>query len=61
LLLHFEPSYALEILADKYNFKRTSHDALQDSIMSMELFKILIKKLEKILKKYPFLADILIK
>ena len=61
LLLHFEPSYALEILADKYGFKGQSHDALADSIMSMELFKILIKKIEKLLKKYPFLADIILK
>ena len=61
LLLHFEPSYALEILADKYWFKWQSHDALEDSIMSMELFKIIIKKVHKLLKKYPFLADVLLK
>ena len=61
LLLHFEPSYALEILADKYWFKWQSHDALADSIMSMELFKIIIKKVEKLLKKYPFLADVILK
>ena len=61
LLLHFEPSYALEILADKYWFKWQSHDALADSIMSMKLFKIIIKKIEKLLKKYPFLADIILK
>ena len=59
LLLHFEPSYALEILADKYNFKKKAHDALEDSIMSMELFKILIKKVEKLIKKYPVLSNIL--
>ena len=61
LLLHFEPSYALEILADKYEFKWQSHDALADSIMSMELFKILIRKVEKLVKKYSFLADIILK
>jgi DNA polymerase III epsilon subunit-like protein len=61
LLLHFEPSYALEILADKYGFKTQSHDAYQDSLMSMELFKIIIKKVTKILKKYPFLSDVLLK
>ncbi len=59
LLFHFEPSYALEILADKYNFKTKSHDALQDSIMSMELFKIIIKKIEKLLNRYPSLANVI--
>jgi len=59
LLLHFEQSYALEILADKYWFKWQSHDALADSIMSMKLFKIIITKLEKLIWKYPFLSDIL--
>jgi len=59
--LHFEPAYALEILADKYWFKGQSHDALADSIMSMELFKLIIKKIEKLIKKYPFLADIILK
>jgi len=59
--LHFEPAYALEILADKYGFKGQSHDALADSIMAMELFKLIIKKIEKIVKKYPFLADMIYK
>jgi len=59
--LHFEPAYALEILADKYWFKGQSHDALADSIMAMELFKLIMKKIEKIIKKYPFLADLILK
>lgn len=59
--LHFEPAYALEILADKYGFKWQSHDALADSIMSMKLFKLIIKKIEKLIQKYPFLADIILK
>lgn len=61
LLLHFEPSYALEILADKYDFKRNAHDAFEDSLMSIELFKLLIKKTTKLIKKYPFLQDVLLK
>ena len=61
LLLHFEPSYALEILADKYDFKRNSHDALEDSLMSLDLFKLIVKKVSKLIKKYPFLQDVLLK
>jgi len=58
--LHFEPAYALEILADKYGFKGQSHDALADSIMAMELFKLIMKKIDKLIKKYPFLADMIL-
>lgn len=61
LLLHFEPSYALEILSDKYWFKGQSHDALADSFMSIELFKLIVKKVDKLVKKYQFLADLLLK
>ena len=61
LLLHFEPSYALEILADKYDFKRHSHDAFEDSLMSLDLFKLIIKKVIKLIKKYPFLQDVLLR
>jgi len=61
LFLHFEPSYSLEILSDKYWFKWKSHDAYADSLMSMELFKLIIKKNQKLLNKYPFLADLLLK
>lgn len=61
LLLHFEQSYALEILADKYDFKKNSHDALEDAIMSKDLFALLMRRLFKIIKKYPFLQDIILK
>lgn len=61
LLLHFEQSYALEILADKYDFKKNSHDALEDAIMSKDLFALLVRKIYKIIKKYPFLQDIILK
>ncbi len=61
LLLHFQPSYALEILADKHGFKRNSHDALEDSLMSLDLFKLIMKQASKLIKKYPFLQDVLLK
>ena len=61
LLLHFEPSYALEILSDKYWFKGQSHDALADSFMAVELFKLIVKKVDKLIKKYQFLSDLLLK
>lgn len=61
LLLHFQPSYALEILADKYWFNKNAHDALADSFMSIELFKILIKKTSNLIKAYPALSDLILK
>jgi len=48
-------------LADKYDFKRNSHDALEDSLMSLDLFKLIVKKVSKLIKKYPFLQDVLLK
>lgn len=61
LFLHFQPSYALDILADKYGFKRNSHDALEDSLMSLDLFKLIVKQASKLIEKYPFLQDVLLK
>lgn len=61
LFLHFQVSYALEIIADNFWFKRNSHDAFEDSLMSLDLFKLLVKKISKIIKKYPFLQDVILK
>jgi len=61
LFLYFEPSYALEVLADKYQFKRSSHDALEDTLMTIDLFKLILTKINSLLKKYPFLQDVLLK
>ena len=66
-LFHFLPSYSLEVIAENLrrnywiNIDSNYHDALTDSKVCMNIFKVYIEELSKLFKKYPTIPNIILK
>ena len=60
VFFHWQPSYALEIVADSLWIKiENYHNALDDSIASAKLFEKIVSKIKILTDKYPILYNYL--
>ncbi len=58
-LIHYAPSYALEILVDSLQSKASFHDAYFDAKLSIALFNYMVQRVALLSANYPALEELI--